>query len=258
MKEHLKKIRNNPLYIALMMILAIIAIALLFAELTVYKDTIFLNNIKVIDNMIISIFALDYFLGLYLSEDKKKYFKNNILELISIIPFGLLFQSARILLIFRLFRVLVFFKSALEHLRKILKANGLLYVIIFTIILILSTSYFAYFFEHKVNDGFGSYGDALWWAIVTAGTVGYGDISPITTEGRFVASFLIILGVGFIGLLSASMAAYFMNSDEGEHIHDSTLKLIMNKLNRIDKLSEEELKELNDLTEYLWKKKRAK
>lgn len=62
--------------------------------------------------------------------------------------------------------------------------------------------------ESGTNSTLASYGDALWWAIVTVTTVGYGDISPITAWGRIVATALMIIGIGLFGVVTANIAAY--------------------------------------------------
>ena len=67
----------------------------------------------------------------------------------------------------------------------------------------------AYRAEHPVNDLFGTYGDALWWAVVTLTTVGYGDVYPITTMGRLVGTGIMIAGVGVLGILAGSLASLF-------------------------------------------------
>jgi voltage-gated potassium channel len=70
--------------------------------------------------------------------------------------------------------------------------------------------------ESNQNRSITSFGDALWWAIVTATTVGYGDVSPITTEGRVIAVFLMLTGIGVIGIFTATVANYFFESENGD------------------------------------------
>lgn len=70
-----------------------------------------------------------------------------------------------------------------------------------------------YVAEHGTNKTMESFGDALWWAIVTTTTVGYGDISPVTGEGRVIAVVLMILGIGFIGVLTATITSFFFDQD---------------------------------------------
>jgi voltage-gated potassium channel len=63
--------------------------------------------------------------------------------------------------------------------------------------------------EHATNPGFKTFGDALWWAIVTLTTVGYGDIVPKTTAGRVDGVMIMITGLAVLGLLAGSLASFF-------------------------------------------------
>ena len=71
----------------------------------------------------------------------------------------------------------------------------------------------AYQAEHATNKEFATVGDALWWGIVTLTTVGYGDIVPITTAGRFAGIAIMFTGIGVLGVLAGSLAELF-NLDE--------------------------------------------
>ena len=59
-----------------------------------------------------------------------------------------------------------------------------------------------------------SYGDALWWSCTTVFTVGYGDRFPVTLEGRLVAVVLMLIGIGFVGVVTASVAAWMIRQVE--------------------------------------------
>jgi len=61
---------------------------------------------------------------------------------------------------------------------------------------------------------FPTFGTGVWWAIVTLGTVGYGDVVPHTGWGRVVGSAVIVLGVTFIAYLTATVTSYFVSAEE--------------------------------------------
>ena len=75
----------------------------------------------------------------------------------------------------------------------------------------------AYYAEHATNPGFKTYRDSLWWATVTLTTVGYGDIVPETSAGRWAAVVIMLTGVAVLGLLAGSLASFFrLGSDDDE------------------------------------------
>ena len=68
---------------------------------------------------------------------------------------------------------------------------------------------------------FPTFGSGVWWAIVTLGTVGYGDIVPTTPWGRVLGGIVIVVGVTFISFLTATVTSYFVSVDqEAEQVKD--------------------------------------
>jgi voltage-gated potassium channel len=82
-------------------------------------------------------------------------------------------------------------------------------VAIFAGIVLLVGAAIAYHAEHATNPGFATFGDALWWGIVTLTTVGYGDIVPETTAGRAAGVMIMVSGVAVLGMLAGSLASFF-------------------------------------------------
>ena len=65
--------------------------------------------------------------------------------------------------------------------------------------------------EHGINEAIAEPLDAVWWAIVTLSTVGYGDVYPVTAEGRVAAMALMVLGIGLYSAITAAITSYFVS-----------------------------------------------
>jgi voltage-gated potassium channel len=86
-----------------------------------------------------------------------------------------------------------------------------------------------------------TFADGIWWSLVTATTVGYGDISPKTGLGRIVAAILMVLGVTAFGMVTATMATYFMRRPRSAN---PQVERIVDELERWNELSREERRRL--------------
>lgn len=86
-----------------------------------------------------------------------------------------------------------------------------------TLVLALSAGVIVRIIDHK---DFTSLGNALWWSIVTLATVGYGDIVPHSTWGRIVGSLVIVLGVTFLSVLTATVTSYFVSANQDDFAAD--------------------------------------
>jgi voltage-gated potassium channel len=70
------------------------------------------------------------------------------------------------------------------------------------------------------NTVHGGFLDGIWWAIVTASTVGYGDIAPATLPGRLIAIVMMLAGIGLISTLAASITARFVEQDKNAELKE--------------------------------------
>jgi voltage-gated potassium channel len=77
--------------------------------------------------------------------------------------------------------------------------------------------------------------DALWWAITTVTTVGYGDRFPVTAIGRAVGAVVMVIGIGLFGLLAASLASFMIEKDIEKEL-DPQMVQIDDRLSRIETL----------------------
>ena len=105
------------------------------------------------------------------------------------------------------------------HIPRLLKALVtalmtplLIYLTVVGNLVMFASAYLFYSFEKATNDTVNNYGDALWWAICTVSTVGYGDIVPITGWGRLIGAFLIVTGVvlflSFVAVLVSVLPSF--------------------------------------------------
>lgn len=228
---------NRRLYEVIMAIMAIISIVLIVLS---YGSVIDINSgyPALLNNTLLVIFAIDYFTRLYLAKDKKKFFKENIFDLLSIIPvsasfnFFRLARLSRLAVVFRLVRLV----GLTGKLNRLLQISGLVYIIYISIaILIISAA------MHSVSEHV-SYDQSLWWAIATATTIGYGDISPHTPLGKFAAILLMIIGIGFIGVLTSSLTNFFIR----DHTNDR-METVLKKLNQLEQSNRDLQKEVHEL-----------
>src|SRR5580704_4108963 len=100
----------------------------------------------------------------------------------------------------------------LRQLRRVLvqESGPLLSVLVIFLMVLFLASVAVYFLERDVQPGtFGNIPSALWWAVATLTTTGYGDVVPITPLGRLVAAFVMICGLGVFGLWTGILATGF-------------------------------------------------
>ena len=106
-----------------------------------------------------------------------------------------------------------------------------------TIIGVLSLAIVAFgYIFYIAEPDIKTFGDGIWWALVTVTTVGYGDITPATTMGRFVASALMFLGLGLIATVTAIVSAKFVQNFVDHHTNDDVLEKLEEISDEINEL----------------------
>lgn len=242
-----------------MVSLAITVAVLVFREFFVPLTDEDWRQHRLLNLAILIVFAIDYFTRLLLAKDKKTFIKRHIPELIAIIPLDIIFQLARmvhlirLVRLFRLFRALVIFRRFSGTFFGILRTNGLQYVILLTTGIALLGALGIQYLERDTGQ-IQSFGYALWWSVVTITTVGYGDIAPITTGGRILAGLMMIAGIGFLGMLTGTIATYFVDQvikkKTTSSLNDEVKDLIKSKVDALESLDEQELERLIELIKF--------
>ena len=96
--------------------------------------------------------------------------------------------------------MIVMMYGMFKNIGATLKKSNLHWIILIAVLLLLSCASGFYYFESTPENGM-TFGDALWWAVVTSTTVGYGDYFPLTTGGRVVSFLLMLSGIGLMGFI---------------------------------------------------------
>lgn len=159
------------------------------------------------------LFSIEYILRLYIVKRKKEYATSffGLIDLFAILPafIGLLLPSARYLMVIRVFRLLRLFRifkmvryvEESGTLMRALKASKpKITVFLFTVMFIVIISGSLMYIVEGPENGFVHIPESIYWAIVTISTVGYGDISPQTTLGKFISGVLMIIAYGIIAV----------------------------------------------------------
>jgi len=184
-------------------VLALVYLGLYSLEVLGHWSSPLLWDFVAISDVIWVIFILDFIGRFILTQDKVRFLKTNAIELVSLLlPF---FRA------FRMFRVVIAL-GFLSRVGRSLSARVNIYVGLILPLLIYVCALGVYDAEHKApGANITNFGDAIWWAFVTIGTIGYGDYYPITFEGRAIAVLLMIAGLAFVSVITVSIATIFLN-----------------------------------------------
>ena len=183
--------------------LALVYLGLYAVEVLGNEDAVTLFDLILISDIIWGVFIVDFVARLLLHDNKAKFLKSNVIELI-----GLLLPFFRA---FRMLRVVIAI-GFLTRAAKSLQGRINIYIGVILPILIFTCSLGVYEAEHMApGASITNYGDALWWAFVTITTIGYGDYYPITFEGRAIAVLLMLSGLALVSVITVSFASWFLD-----------------------------------------------
>ncbi len=175
--------------------------------------------LEIIDNIICAVFIYEFLYRLIKAPSKLKFLKWGWIDLVSSIPsFGYL-RYGRMIRLFRILRVLRAFRSVrhiIQHVYKSRTQSAFTTVTLVAVIMIIFSSISILQVETAPECNIKTAEDAIWWAFVTVTTVGYGDKYPITTEGRIIAAFLMVTGVGLFGTFTGFVTSWFMSEKQKE------------------------------------------
>lgn len=202
----------RKIYNYVIFILSLYVLVELSLEFLIDFPAKLLQITAIIDFIICMIFLSDWVYFLLKAEKKGSYFLSRIFDLVSAIPF---IPGLRFLRVFRIFRFLRGFRGIMGLARAFNKKpmeSALLYYIVYLVIIFFYCTMAYYRYEVGINSDLKSFGDAVWLAFTTLTTIGYGDIHPVTSEGRIVSAILVVTGTGFFALLSGEFATILIKA----------------------------------------------
>lgn len=215
-----KKISDIPLLALSILFVAILILSNFHFEIAEKNEDLF----SLLNLIIWVIFAVDFSVQFIASDSKRTFLKSHWVDLaLVLLPF---------LRVLRIIRVGMLFFRKIDSFKNRFMISIPVYTVAVTIFftaLGASAVYDAEFANENAN--IKTPGDALWWAVVTVFTVGYGDKFPVSTEGRWYAVGLMICGIAVVGSVTATFASWLISQVRQV---ESDQEKILEKLNAIE------------------------
>lgn len=223
-------------YQLFMLVLCMYALGALAIETLMQLDSPTRKILDSADLGVCTLFLLDFIVSLIRAENRWQYFcRWGWIDLASSIPTIEVLRWGRAARMMRIFRVLRGVRATKILATFILdrRAEGafLAASLVSILLLVFSSIAILHFECHETTANINSAEDAMWWAIATITTVGYGDRYPVTTEGRAVAAVLMTAGIGLFGTFSGFVAAWFLTPRSRQQ--NSELDAIRQQLDEI-------------------------
>jgi len=211
---------SHPLDLLALVFLAAIYVQWLFAAAAPGGWLVRIGN--TVSWLVWLAFAVDYVARLYLSPDRGDFVKNHKVDLLMVLlPF------------LRMVRVVLILRKSVARISTEQIASSLLLLAAGLVSLGALT---VWRLEYQAPDAsITTIGRAFWWAMVTTTTVGYGDEYPVTVWGRVVAVLVMLVGIGLIGTVSATVASWFVaRKRETEHAEDDAAAQVIEDAREAD------------------------
>lgn len=189
--------------------------------------------LRVLEWIFTAIFTFEYLARIYCMDHPRTYIFSfwGVIDLLATLPsyLGIFFAGAQSLLAIRIFRLLRIFRifklfSFLNEGNLLLQSlkqskHKIIIFFLFAVILVVSIGTIMYIVENGKNpNGFEDIPNSIYWAIVTMTTVGYGDIAPCTSVGRFLSAIIMLIGYTVLAVPTGIFSVSLINEDKKRRI----------------------------------------
>jgi voltage-gated potassium channel len=190
--------------------LVMAALTIVYVVLAFLQDQGAAGLVLVATQALAGIFVIEFGLRFYDSPSRGLYFRNHWLDIVTCIPVVGSFRAlrlVRLLAFVRLGASLRAFGLGAAASERVHGGAGLWVLAPIMIVAWVAAAYGFYTLDGGVNPHIKTFGDAMYFALVTASTVGYGDVTPVTSEGKVLTGLVIFVGIGLLGFASAQLTA---------------------------------------------------
>ena len=195
--------------------LAMAALAIAYVAIGFVLDEVTAGTrveLQVAEIALTLLFLAEFGLRFTASHDRTRYGRGHWIDLVALAPPIRGARVLRLLRLLRLVRALSGVYRAVGHIEGLARHRGFAWLLLAWIGVMLICSIWLYAAERGINKAIESPFDALWWGVVTLTTVGYGDVYPVTVEGRLAAMTLMLLGIGLFSAITATIASYLIST----------------------------------------------
>lgn len=179
-----------------------------------------------IETALTAIFVAEFVSRFTAAYDRRAYLRGHWIDLVALIPVARGVRIFRLVRLFRLVRAFAGVHRSLSHIERLAQHRGLAAAFVAWLGVMVLTSLGLYIAESGVNEAVSSPWDALWWGVTTMTTVGYGDVYPVTPEGRLAAITLMLLGIGLFSIVTATVTSYLLARGAGGSEPSDRLRML--------------------------------